>query len=125
MLPRHHPLAANPAVSVAALQGQDLIMRERGSITRRLAEEALAQAGVQPRRWREIAGREAIREAVLRGMGISIFARHEAGFHPDLVALPFIETLPQIVEYLYCVRDRTQSLLIQAFLGQIPAPPAT
>lgn len=119
LLPRSHPLAGQAAVSLAALQGQDLIVRERGSITRRLTEEALTQAGVQPRRWLEIAGREAIREAVLRGMGVSVFARHEAGFHPDLVALPFTEALPQIVEYLYCLRDRSQSLLIKAFLGQV------
>jgi hypothetical protein len=32
----------------------------------------------------EIASRESIREAVIRQMGISVFARHEASAHPDL-----------------------------------------
>jgi len=123
LLPRGHALAAQTAVSFKALQGLDVILRERGSITRRFTEDALEHQGVQPRRCMEIASREGIREAVARGMGVSVFARHEAGTNPDLVALPFVEDLPQIVEYLYCLQDRRQSRLIEAFLGHIATQP--
>ncbi|MBV8124732.1 MAG: LysR family transcriptional regulator [Burkholderiaceae bacterium] len=119
LLPRDHALATQRAVSLQALRGLDLIMRERGSITRRVTEQAFGEHGVAPRRVLEIASREAIREAVMAGMGVSVFARHETGTHPDLVALHFIETLPMIEEYLYCLCERRGSRLIDAFLGML------
>lgn len=115
---RAHPLAARRAVRVAELAGCSLILRERGSMTRQLTEEMLAQAGVAPRQVLEIASREAVREAVIRAMGVSVFARHEASVHPDLVVLPFEEEVPVLAEYLYCLRERREARLIAAFLAE-------
>jgi len=66
----------------------------------------------------EIASREAIREAVIRDMGISVFARHEASAHPDIVVLPFAGPVPRLPEYLYCLRERRQARLIAGFLEE-------
>lgn len=117
LLPRGHPLAVRQQVPLAALKDETLLLRERGSMTRQLTEQALAQAGVQPARQMEIASREALREAVLRGLGVSVFAAHETGAHPDLVALPLHPALPEVCEYLYCLKERQGSSLIQAMLG--------
>jgi DNA-binding transcriptional LysR family regulator len=69
----------------------------------------------------EIASREALREAVVRGLGVSIFAAHETGRHPELVALPFEEDMPLVREYLYCLRERRSASLIEAMLGCVEA----
>ena len=119
---RSHPLARRSAVRVEALAGCVLIQRERGSMTRQLTEELLAQQGVAPQRVLEIASREAIREAVIRDMGVSVFARHEASAHPDLVVLPFEGDVPHLPEYLYCLRERRNARLIAAFLAECAAP---
>lgn len=114
---RDHPLAAREAVSFKDLADCTLVLRERGSITRQLTEDMLQREGVTPRAVIEIATREAIREAVVRRMGVSVFALHEAVSHPELRALRFTDAdMPMVVEYLYCLRDRLGSRLIEAFL---------
>ncbi|MDD0811379.1 LysR substrate-binding domain-containing protein [Curvibacter sp. RS43] len=118
LLHREHPLAARPTLQLADLAACDLILRERGSTTRQITEDALARAGVQVRGVMEIASREAIREAVIRRMGVSVFARHEVSSHPDLVSRPLADELPSLVEYLYCLQERRESRLIAAFLAE-------
>lgn len=114
---RQHRLAQRGPVALSDLAGETLILREPGSVTRRLTEQLLADAGVAPGRVLEIASREAIREAVIRQMGISVFARHEASAHPDLVVLPFAGPVPHLPEYLYCLHSRSNAPLIAAFLA--------
>ncbi len=99
---------------MAELAGCSLFLRERGSMTRQRTEEMLAQAGVAPRQVLEIASRE----AVIRSMGVSVFAQHEASAHPELVVLPFEEVVPVLAEYLYCLRERREARLIPAFLAE-------
>ena len=79
-------------------------------------DQMLETAQVSPHRILEIASRESIREAVIRQMGISIFARHEASAHPDLVVLDLEGEVPCLPEYLYCLRERRDAQLIQPFL---------
>lgn len=121
LLPRGHALARRSSVPLAALADETLLARERGSMTRALSEQALTRAGVRPRDQMEIASREALREAVVRGLGVSIFAAHETGRHPELVALPFEEDMPLVREYLYCLQERKGASLIEAMLGCVSA----
>jgi len=114
---RRHKLATRSAVQIGDLASNILIVRERGSMTRQLTEQMLAAASVVPQRIFEIASREAIREAVIRDMGISVFARHEASAHPDLVILPIAGEVPNLPEYLYCLRERRTAPLIDGFLA--------
>lgn len=116
-LHRSHPLATRPVLSWHDLTGCDLLLREQGSITRRLTEQVLDHHGITPHHLIEIASREAIREAILRQMGVSVFARHETGSHPDVVVRPFAEETPHVFEYLYCLAERRTSRLIDAFIG--------
>ncbi|OWQ88715.1 LysR family transcriptional regulator [Roseateles aquatilis] len=117
LLPRGHALARRQAVPLGTLAQETLLVRERGSMTRTLSEQALDAAGVRPRSQMEIASREALREAVVRGLGVSVFAAHETGRHPDLVALPFEQDMPLVREYLYCLQERKAARLIEAMLG--------
>ena len=58
-----------------------MILREVGSTTRKALDDALVKAGVTPRVVMEIGSREAIREAVIKGVGIG--AVSEIEFIPD------------------------------------------
>src|SRR5256885_832394 len=75
-----HPFARRSEIALSELQGQPLLLREHGSTTRTALESVLQAAGVQPRTELEIGSREAIREAVARGLGLG--AVSEAEFIP-------------------------------------------
>ena len=120
---REHPLAQHPLVRLSDLSSCHLLVRERGSMTRQLTEQMLSQAQVQPLSCMEIGSREALREAVIRQMGVSIFAAHEVCEHPDLrvmalTDMPGNEAAPLVREYLYCLKDRRASRLIETFLQE-------
>ena len=110
-----HPLARHDEVDITALHGQPLLLREPGSTTRAAMEQALHAARVQPQLGLEIGSREAIREAVARGLGIG--AVSEAEFIPDTRFTPIrIAGAPACTTtYLYCMQERSDSVLVRSF----------
>jgi DNA-binding transcriptional LysR family regulator len=67
--------ARRRALRAAALDGERFIMREPGSGTRALVDDALRRAGVTPARVLELPSGEAIARAVESGLGIAIVSR--------------------------------------------------
>jgi aminoethylphosphonate catabolism LysR family transcriptional regulator len=120
-----HPFWRRRSIRIAELEGQPLIQREQGSTTRRALEAALAKARVKPRVVMEIGGREAIRFAVARGIGIG--AVSEAEFVPDprLRAIPIADAEVYTYAHVVCLRARQNARLVGAFLdvvGRLGAP---
>ncbi|WP_175971840.1 LysR family transcriptional regulator [Burkholderia sp. BCC0322] len=73
IVPAGHPLAAPeyaPGVTLDALAAHPLVLREAGSAVRQLVERAFAQGAAPMRVAFEIAGVEAVKEAVRAGMGV-------------------------------------------------------
>ncbi|WP_134677258.1 MULTISPECIES: LysR substrate-binding domain-containing protein [Pseudomonas] len=114
---RHdHPLADRECIPIQALQGQRMLRREQGSTTRLAFEKVIAEHDVTPRMVMTIGSREALREAVVRGIGLGVVS--EAEFIPgeELRAIR-IEGDPVYTEtYLYCLAERRSSQLVDAFL---------
>jgi DNA-binding transcriptional LysR family regulator len=110
-----HPFAKLIEVPLSALEGQPMLQRESGSTTRLALEAALQSAGVKPSVAMEIGSREALREAVARGIGIG--AVSEAEFIPDPRIRPVrISGDPAYTETcLYCLAERRDSRLIGSF----------
>ncbi|MGH8723185.1 MAG: LysR substrate-binding domain-containing protein, partial [Burkholderiales bacterium] len=116
---RDHPLARHQSVSIEALDGAGVIMREQGSTTRRAFEEALASAGVQPRVVMEIGSRESIREAVARGIGLGVVS--EAELTPDerLRVIRIADAEIFTYAHVVCLKERRHRRLLAAFLGVV------
>jgi DNA-binding transcriptional LysR family regulator len=78
-----HPWAGRREIRPEELAGQPLLLREAGSATRQVTERALAGAGVPYRPGMVLEHTEAIKQAVLAGLGVafvSIYAvRGELG----------------------------------------------
>ena len=73
IVPAGHPLAApeyDAGVTLNALAPHPLVLREEGSGVRQLVERAFAQCAAPMRVAFEIAGVEAVKEAVRAGMGV-------------------------------------------------------
>jgi len=79
--PPESPLASLENASLPDLAEADWIMRERGSGTRQIAEQLLAQAGVDPEELRvivELGTGEALVSAVEGGLGVAMLSRQVA-----------------------------------------------
>jgi DNA-binding transcriptional LysR family regulator len=88
VVPVTHPLAEAPVFPLAALAQERLLLREAASKTRAAIETMLAAADVSPERVIELHSREAIREAIALGMGVSLFFSAECPPDPRIVCLP-------------------------------------
>jgi DNA-binding transcriptional LysR family regulator len=73
--PRHR-WARRREVAAADLSDEPLLVREEGSATRRVTERALEQAGVGWRVSMELGHTEAIKQAVMAGLGVAFVSVH-------------------------------------------------
>jgi len=116
---RDHRLAKRGSIDLADLAKERLLMREAGSTTRRALEESIASIGAKSRIAMEIGSREAVREAVIRGLGIGTVSQSEYVPDEQLVPLPITDTPVMTHIYVCCLRERRRSLMIAAFLNAV------
>ena len=116
---RDHRLAALKTIELADLAKEKLLMRERGSTTRRAVEDGFATIGTTPRVAMEIGSREAIREAVIRGLGIGLVSESEYVPDDQLHPLPITGAPIQTHIYVCCLRERRRSRILAAFFDTL------
>lgn len=117
-LPAGHALARASVYPLEALAQERLLIREPASKTRAATELLLAAVDVTPERVVEIHSREAIREAIALGMGVSLFFSSEcppdrrlAFLRPDRQA-----DRAQLTEYLVCRAERRRTAFMRSVL---------
>lgn len=109
MIPAAHPWAGRPGVSITELQGAPMVLREKGSSTRRSFEAALAAAGIQPKVVLEIGSREAVREAVAAGLGLGVVQEPELGEDVRIAHARIEDADLQATELIVCLEERRTS----------------
>jgi len=93
ILPAMHPLAKKKSISILELMKEPFIIREEGSGTRQIIEKHLALHGIKISDMHIVlvlGGTESIKEAVERGMGISIISRWAARKEVQFGTLKYI-----------------------------------
>jgi aminoethylphosphonate catabolism LysR family transcriptional regulator len=121
---RSHRFAGRAAIRIAELEGEGMIVREEGSTTRKALDDALKRAGVTPRIVMEIGSREAIREAVIMGVGIGVVSEIEFIAHPQLRTVRVTDAVMHTHAHVVCLEERRGARLVNAFLeivGQLQA----
>jgi aminoethylphosphonate catabolism LysR family transcriptional regulator len=128
---RAHRFARRRAIRLGELDGEGMILREEGSTTRKAFDDALRKAGVKPRLVMEIGSREAIREAVIKGVGIGAVSEVEYIPHPDIRPVPLSDASVHTYAHVVCLKERCEARLVRAFLdiaralrethGRVPA----
>jgi DNA-binding transcriptional LysR family regulator len=78
-----HVLAGAPQVALERIAQEPFLMREPGSGTRLLATQLFEQHGLSPRIAMELSSDEAIKEAILAGLGVAIMSRFTLGLDPE------------------------------------------
>jgi len=71
-----HPLAGKKDIPLERLAEEPMIVRERGSGTRKAAEKLFRDAGLSLRIRMELGSTEAIKQAVAGGLGVTILSAH-------------------------------------------------
>lgn len=91
-----HALAGQPEVPAEALAREPFIVREVGSGTRAALEEYLEHQHIRPAFVMEMNSTEAIKQAVMAGMGVSLVSLHTVGLERamGLLAVPEVQGLP-------------------------------
>ena len=117
-VPRTHPWARARGIRLRDLEGQPMVLREIGSMTRRLFEQATAKAKIKPRVVMEIESREAVSEAVAAGLGIGVVSEAEFGHDERLAAVPVTDAAMLTREYVVCLKERRRLRIVSAFLDQ-------
>ena len=77
-----HPLAGESGVPLVRLAAEPWLMREPGSGTRQAIERLFARHALTPSPRLELGSNEAIKQAVLAGLGVSALSRQALALHP-------------------------------------------
>jgi LysR family transcriptional regulator, low CO2-responsive transcriptional regulator len=114
---RDHSFSKFKSIRIEQLQGQRMVVRESGSTARKAMDAALARARVTPVVVMELDSREAIREAVAKGIGIGTVA--EAAYTPDtrLHMLRFSNANAWTETHVFCLQVRRTARVVSVFLN--------
>ena len=133
LAPPDHPLAGKKSISLQRLSQEPWLMREAGSGTRIAIEKLFASRGIELSPRLELGSNEAIKQAILAGLGISALSLHALALNqPGQFAVLDVENFP-ILRHWYAVypAGRPLSVVARAFLDYLldreeiaPLPPS-
>ncbi len=118
MAPRDHPLVGKKKIPLARVAEEPLILREPGSGIRDATLKAFEKLGLKPNVRMELGSNEAIKHAIVGGLGLSVLSLHSLTLEgPDgPVAILDVEDFPIMRQwYLVYPKRKELSLVAQAF----------
>jgi aminoethylphosphonate catabolism LysR family transcriptional regulator len=116
-VPQGHAWARRRRIRLSELAGRDIVVRERGSITREVFEARLAQADIVSGALIEVQTREAVREAVAAGFGVGVVFDSEFGTDARFHAIEVSDSDLSVGEYVVCLQERRRLAVVRAFLN--------
>ncbi|WP_051021938.1 LysR family transcriptional regulator [Thioflavicoccus mobilis] len=119
MAPRDHPLVGEKKIPLARIAQELFILREPGSGIRDATQRLFEQHGIRPRVRMELGSNEAIKHAIVGGLGLSVMSLHTLTLEgPEgPVALLDVEDFPIMRQwYLLYPKGKELSLVARAFL---------
>jgi aminoethylphosphonate catabolism LysR family transcriptional regulator len=122
-VPVSHPWAHRTQLNVEELDGQRLILREKGSMTRRALEEVLTANNIRPNVVMELP-RDSVLEATAAGLGLGIISDFEFSRDQRLTTLSIAQHRPFTRSFAACLKERKMLLPIDAFMRMSAEQPA-
>lgn len=117
LVPVGHVWAKRDSVAVAELAGQAFVIREPGSMTRQLFEQALAAKSVALGPTLEIGSREALKEAVVAQLGLGIVLDRELGADVRLKGLRISDSRIRAGEYVVAQPELSELGMLRSFIA--------
>ena len=122
MAPHKHPLVGQKQIPLSTIAEEPLILREPGSGIRDATLRLFSEAGLRPKIRMELGSNEAIKHAIVGGLGLSILSLHtltlEGSDGP--VAVLDVEGFPiQRQWFMVHPKGKELSLVAKAFLEYV------
>jgi DNA-binding transcriptional LysR family regulator len=114
----NHPLVKRKTVSLEELERYPLIIRAKGSTTRRIILQAFKEAGIHPSLLIEAGSSEFIKQWVSEGKGVSIIVKRTVEDEEKrgiIKTIPLLEKLYLQVAFLY-LKEEKSSPSIKTFI---------
>jgi len=117
--PPGHPLTKCTSISLEQLRKERFLVRESGSGTRLAVDRLFAEHGLEIQPYMDLGSSEAIKQAVMAGLGISVLSKHNlrlelAGNH---IAILDVEGFPLFYRwYAVHLKGKKLSLASRTFL---------
>ncbi len=116
--PIDHPLAGEKTIPLERLAEQPMLARESGSGTRMAAERLFAEHGLKMQVRMELGSNEALKRAVIGGLGISVLSQHTLPFETNEAKLTLLDVQGFPIKrhwYVVYPEGKQLSIVAQAF----------
>jgi DNA-binding transcriptional LysR family regulator len=119
-----HPLAKEKKIPFARFAAEPYLIREPGSGTRMSTLACFEKHGLTPNVRMELGSNEAIKQAILAGLGVSFMSRYTLGLDADPQGLAILDVEGLPVEnpwyFVYPV-GKTPSMVMRSFMEFVRA----
>lgn len=122
----NHPLANKKKITLERIAEEPFIFRENGSGTRIETESFVAKQGLKLKTRMTLGSNEAIKQAILGGLGISVLSRHTLTLdsHKDQLAILDVNGFPINCQWHYAYPSgKKLSIVAQTFLAYLQNAP--
>lgn len=119
--PKRHPLTRQCRLPLESLEKESLIVRERGSQTRESVEQLLRQQGISGQFKLELNSNEAIKQAVVEGLGLAVLSLHSlSAIDMNQLAILNVEGFPIHRQWhVIFLKEKKLSLVARTFLDYL------
>ena len=122
----NHPLANKKKITLERIAEEPFIFRENGSGTRIETENFVAKQGLKLKTRMTLGSNEAIKQAILGGLGVSVLSRHTLTLdsHKDQLAILDVNGFPINCQWHYAYPSgKKLSIVAQTFLAYLQNAP--
>ena len=122
----NHPLAQKKKITLERIAEEPFIFRENGSGTRIETENFVAKQGLKLKTRMTLGSNEAIKQAILGGLGVSVLSRHTLTLdsHKDQLAILDVNGFPINCQWHYAYPSgKKLSIVAQTFLAYLQNAP--
>lgn len=126
LAPIHHPLVKEKSISLQRLAQEPLLLREPGSGTRLAVERLFAAQGLKLNVRMELGSNEAIKQAIVGGLGISVLSQHTLALDAPMgqLAVLKVKGFPIKRQWFYVYPAGKQlSVVAQTFVEYLQSAP--
>jgi DNA-binding transcriptional LysR family regulator len=126
LAPAGHPLAGRRRIRLARLAEEPFLLREPGSGTRKALERLFDDHGLSLKVRMELGSNEAIKQAIVGGLGVSVLSRHTLALDAPMGQLAILDVEGFPIErqwYVAYPAGKQLSIVARAFLDYLKQAP--
>lgn len=126
LAPAGHPLAGKKKIPLARLAQEPLLLREPGSGTRKALERLFADHGLKLQVRMELGSNEAIKQAIVGGLGVSVLSQHTLALDAPMGQLAVLNVVGFPIKrqwYVVYPAGKQLSIVARTFLDYLKLAP--